>query len=440
MNILIFGAGRSAYYTIAYLLERGIEKGWEIAIADSSQENLDHLTQGFPNAMTYLADVHDETQRQSLIGGQHLVISLLPARFHILVAEDCLRFGVHLITPSYLTPDIQAMEGAVRGRSLIFLNELGLDPGIDHMSAVAIIERLKSQGAQIHSFKSYCGGLIARGSDTNPWHYKISWNPYNIIRAGKDGGLAHIAGQSKYIPYTRLFRETEKFTIAEDRFEGYLNRNSEQYAGPYGLRDADTFVRGTLRYDGFCEAWNVLVGLGITNDTLPLDLSGKQWEDFIEMFLPEGKDLKHRVEAALGYTISHEAAEAFAWLGDRIRVAPPASATPAEALQVMLEEKWHMGGADKDRVVMIHEFGYSRQGKDYRLQSWMDLEGENATQTAMAKTVGLPLALAAELIADGKIRSRGVLMPTVKEIYAPIMDRLGDFGIRFEERHVGNGE
>jgi saccharopine dehydrogenase-like NADP-dependent oxidoreductase len=436
MNILIFGAGRSAYYTIAYLLERGIEKGWEIAIADSSQENLDHLTQGFPNAITSLADVHDESQRQSLIGGQHLVISLLPARFHHLVAEDCLRFGVHLITPSYLTPEIEAMDGPVRSRGLIFLNELGLDPGIDHMSAMAIIEKLKKQGARIHSFKSYCGGLVARDSDTNPWHYKISWNPYNIVRAGKDGGLAHTGGHSKYIPCSRLFRETEKFRIAEEQFEGYLNRNSERYVSLYGLQSAATFVRGTLRYNGFCEAWNVLVGLGLTNDSLQLNLSGKQWDDFIEMFLPDGKDLKHRIEAALGYSVSHEAAEAFAWLGDRVRVSPPALATPAEALQVLLEEKWYMGGNDKDRVVMIHEFGYEKQGKQYRLQSWMDMEGENATQTAMAKTVGLPLALAAELIAESKIRSRGVLMPTLKEVYVPVMERLGDFGIRFEEKIV----
>jgi saccharopine dehydrogenase (NAD+, L-glutamate forming) len=436
MNILVFGAGRSAYYTIAYLLEHGIEKGWEVTIADSSQENLDHLTQGFPNAMTYLADVHDEAQRQSLIAGQHLVISLLPARFHIIVAEDCVRFGVNLITPSYLTPEIEAMDGAVRSKGLIFLNELGLDPGIDHMSAMEIIDRLKARGAQINSFKSYCGGLVAPDSDTNPWHYKISWNPYNIIRAGRDGGLAYINGQSKYIPYSRLFRETEKFLIGNDQLEGYLNRNSEHYIGLYGLQSAQTFVRGTLRYSGFCEAWNVLVGLGLTNDSLQLSLAGKPWEDFIEMFLPDGNDLKKRIEQALGYGISHEAAEAFAWLGDRVRVSPPAEATSAEALQVLLEEKWHMAGNDRDRVVMVHEFGYELNGKKHRLQSWLDLEGENATQTAMAKTVGLPLALAAELIADKKIKARGVLMPTLKEVYEPVMDRLGDFGVRFEEQII----
>jgi saccharopine dehydrogenase-like NADP-dependent oxidoreductase len=434
MNILVFGAGRSAYYTIAYLLEHGIEKGWEVAIADSSQENLDHLTQGFPNAMTYLADVHDEKQRQSLIGGQHLVISLLPARFHNLVAEDCVRFGVNLITPSYLTPEIQAMDAPVRKKGLIFLNELGLDPGIDHMSAMQIIEKLRKQSAKITSFKSYCGGVVARESDTNPWHYKISWNPYNIIRAGKDGGLAYINGHAKYIPYSRLFRETESFQINGDSFDGYLNRNSEQYVALYRLQQASTFVRGTLRYKGFCEAWNILVGLGMTNDNIQVGLAGKPWDEFIEMFLPDGKDLKHRIEAALGYSVSHEAVEAFAWLGDRIRIKPPVTATPAEALQVMLEEKWHMGGSDRDRVVMVHEFGYEKNGKKHRLQSWLDLEGENATQTAMAKTVGLPLALAAELIADKKIKSRGVLMPTLKEVYDPIMERLGDFGVRFEER------
>ncbi|RYD70516.1 MAG: saccharopine dehydrogenase, partial [Sphingobacteriales bacterium] len=383
-------------------------------------------------------DVNNKEERLSLLQNQQIVISLLPARFHILVAQDCLRLGIHLITPSYLTPEIQSMNAEAQEKGLCFVNELGLDPGIDHMSAMQIIDDLHKKGAEITSFKSYCGGLIAQEDDTNPWHYKFSWNPYNVIRAGSDGALCRINNAHKYIPYSRLFTETEEFEINGEKLEGYYNRNSERYIDLYNLKKAETFVRGTLRYKDFCRNWNVLVNMGLTHDSISIHQNHKiSWKEYFQMFFPTSENAE---KSRLAYMLSEKnALAALEWIWENNEIEVPENATPAQALQNLLEEKWKMEKDDKDRVVMIHEFIYKVGGKCFGLKSWLDIEGENNLQTAMAKTVGLPLALAAELIATGKLQKKGVLMPTIPEIYEPLMRRLADEGIVFrEEKHEIN--
>lgn len=433
-RILIFGAGRSAYFTIHYLIEKAAAKGWAITIADSSAENIRTSVGSIGSiagAATELIDVNDAQARMTLIGRQDIVISLLPARFHILVAYDCLALGVHLITPSYITPELQAMDADVKAKGLLFLNELGLDPGIDHMSAMHIIDRLHNNGAHISSFKSYCGGLIAKEDDTNPWHYKFSWNPYNVVRAGQDGGLCKVNGRLKYLPYGRLFAETEIMPAGKEILEGYYNRNSLHYIDLYGLQETATFVRGTLRYPGFCAAWNRLIQLGLTSDRIPVELPAPlSWQEYIKIFMPEG------INNVYALLASEEEREAFAWLLEDAGAVGLKAATPAEALQLLLERKWRMEKGDRDRVVMVHEFEYTSEGRQFRLRSWMDMTGEDASRTAMAKTVGLPLALAAALIAEDGIPTRGVVLPTLKPVYEPLLKALESFGIYFTEEEI----
>jgi saccharopine dehydrogenase-like NADP-dependent oxidoreductase len=430
-RILVFGAGRSAYFTIKYLAEHSEKKQWIITVSDALAENLEAVQHEFPEINVQQCDVRDEYSRKNLFRTQDIVISLLPAGFHYLVALDCVASGVNLITPSYLNPEIELLHEAAVKQNITILNEIGLDPGIDHMSSMRIIHRLKEDGAHIISYKSYCGGLVSMKNNNNPWGYKFSWAPYNVIRAGQDGGLCLLSGHFHYVPYARLFTETEQVAAGSQKFESYLNRNSMHYIALYGLEETETFLRGTLRYPGYCKKWNALIGLGLTADkTIIENVTDMRWKNYLEGFLP-GDDLNEFIK-----NNDTEISESLEWLFTDAGNIDLRSATPAENLQKLLERKWQMNPGDKDRVVMVHEFGYEKQGKHYRLKSWMDLEGEDARKTAMAKTVGLPLALAAALMADDKIKTKGVILPTIKEVYEPLLSALEKEGINFIEEKM----
>ena len=433
-NILVFGAGRSAYYAILHLLNQAQQKGLQITIADALEENLKAWSQ-YPHAITCVADVHDDNSRRELVAKQDIIISLLPARFHNLVAEDCLIAGVHLITPSYVSPELEKMHDEVSKKGLVFINEMGLDPGIDHMSAMQIIHRLQAEGNEIISFKSNTGGLMALGSDDNPWRYKLSWNPYNVVRAGQDGALYRQNNELHYIPYHRLFREAELTEIAGEKFDVYLNRNSDKYISLYGLESAATFMRGTIRYEGFCRKWHLLLSLGLCIDRigLPIDKPGS-WEAYINMFMGNS-DLHNKADLEMlsGLNLLDEDIYAIEWLCENADNVQVGDLTPAEQLQLLLEKKWQMQPHDKDRVIMVHELEYKQGEETKKLKSWLDLSGEDMHKTAMARTVGMPLAIAAILIAEGEISKTGLLMPTEKEVYEPMMRELGLYGIFFQE-------
>ena len=436
-GILVFGAGRSASYTINYLLQRAAENELFLTVADADSGNLAAFGGGRPNAVFIKADINNGVQRQELIKNHDVVISLLPAAFHIIVAKDCLVFGRHLITPSYISPEIEALDNEVSAKKLVFLNEMGLDPGIDHMSAMHIINRLKGEGAEILSFKSYTGGLVAPESDSNPWHYKISWNPYNVARAGQDGAICMEGNELAYVSFGRLFKEAELINIkGSGLFDGYLNRDSLRYIQLYGLQDTGTFIRGTLRYAGFCKLWNALVAMGVTSDRIVIDNLGKMsLRDFFRMFLSKSNEpFDSKIKALTAQDWTDEEIKALEWLG--VYSTEPVQlekGTPVQVLQHIIEEKWRMEEADKDRVVMLHEFIYIQNHKKYRLHSVMDITGEDGKRTAMAKTVGMPLALAAELILNGKINTYGVILPVMKEVYEPLLDALSAWGIGFTE-------
>ncbi|HPF11542.1 MAG TPA: saccharopine dehydrogenase NADP-binding domain-containing protein [Flavobacteriaceae bacterium] len=442
-HILIIGAGRSATSLIQYLLDKAPSENLFITIGDLSEESAQKFTQGHSHAKGILFDVFDEKQRAEIIPQNDLVISMLPAHLHMEAAMDCLHYGKHMVTASYVSKEMMALDGAVREKGLVFMNEIGVDPGIDHMSAMQVIDRIRDAGGKMLLFESFTGGLIAPESDDNLWHYKFTWNPRNVVLAGQGGAAEFIQeGTYKYIPYHRLFRRTEFMDIeGYGRFEAYANRNSLKYRSIYGLEDILTLYRGTMRHVGFSKAWNMFVQLGMTDDgyTIPHseDLS---YRAFVNLFLPYSPT--DSVELKLRHNLKIDQDDLM-WgkleeldLFNSNKKIGLKNATPAQALQKILMDKWTLKPDDKDMIVMYHKFGYELEGQKKQIDSNMVLIGEDQTFTAMAKTVGLPVAIAALKILNREITNPGVQLPITKEVYEPILKELKTYGIEFKEKHV----
>ncbi|NGX82744.1 saccharopine dehydrogenase C-terminal domain-containing protein [Aequorivita sp. KMM 9714] len=442
-NILIIGAGRSATSLIRYLLDKSEEENLFITIGDISVQSAKKLIQNHPNAKGILLDVFNDAQRKEAVKNSDIVISMLPARYHIEVAKDCLELGKNMVTASYVSKEMQALNPKAEAKGLIFMNEIGLDPGVDHMSAMQIIDRIRAKGGKMLLFESFCGGLIAPESDDNLWNYKFTWNPRNVVLAGQGGAAEFIQeGKYKYIPYHRLFRRTEFINIeGYGKFEVLANRNSLQYQSVYGLEDILTLYRGTIRRVGFSKAWNMFVQLGMTDDTYTIpDSENLTYRDFVNLFLAysptDSVELKLRYALKIDQDdLMWEKLEELDIFNDKKTIGIK-NATPAMALQKILEEKWTLSEDDKDMIVMYHKFGYELNGEKHQIDSHMTLIGEDQTHTAMAKTVGLPVAIAAIKILNGEITTPGVQRPIAKEVYEPILKELEDHGVIFKEEEV----
>ena len=442
-RILIVGAGRSASALVRYLLEKSGEEQLEIVIADINVQNAEKLVGGHPAGRVMELDIFDVERRKAAVKGSDIVISMLPARFHLEVARDCLELGKNLVTASYVSKELNELDGEVRKKGLVFMNEIGLDPGIDHMSAMQVIDRIKRSGARMLLFESFTGGLVAPESDDNLWNYKFTWNPRNVVLAGQ-GGIAKFIqeGKYKYIPYHKLFRRTEFLSIeGYGKFEAYANRDSLNYRKAYGLEDALTLYRGTIRRVGFSRAWNIFVQLGMTDDSYVLQGSEDMtYRDFTNSFLaykPHDSvelKLRHYLKIDQDDLIWDKLLE-LDLFNDKKKVGLK-DATPAQILQKILMDSWTLKEEDKDMIVMYHKFGYEKDGKKKQIESSMVVVGEDQTYTAMAKTVGLPVAMASLQILNGKIRTPGVQIPLKEEVYGSILDELESHGIRFIEKEV----
>ncbi|MDA9358720.1 saccharopine dehydrogenase NADP-binding domain-containing protein [Saprospiraceae bacterium] len=442
-NILIIGAGRSATSLIKYLLDKSEKEDLFITIGDLSIESAQKFSNGHPNAKGIKLDVFDAPQRSQAIKFSDIVISMLPARFHIEVAKDCILYKKHLVTASYVSDEMQALDEDAKVNGLVFMNEIGVDPGIDHMSAMQVIDRIRDAGGIILMFESFTGGLIAPESDNNLWHYKFTWNPRNVVLAGQGGAAEFIQeGTTKYIPYHRLFRRTEFLDVeGYGRFEALANRNSLKYRSIYGLEDVLTLYRGTMRRVGFSKAWNMFVQLGLTDDSYKIDNSEDlTYRDYINLFLPysptDSVELKmrHALRIDQDDLMWYKLLELDIFNG--VKKIGIKNATPAQALQKILMEKWKLNPNDKDMIVMYHKFGYELNGEKHQIDSKMVLIGEDQTYTAMAATVGLPVAMAALKILNKEITTPGVQRPINKEVYIPILNELEEFGIHFREEEV----
>lgn len=437
-HILLFGAGKSATVLIAYLLDNAVEHNWHLTIADTDIEQAMQKMKGHAHGSAVFFDANDDDYREELVSKADLVISMLPATMHIPVAKACLKFSKHLITASYVSAEMAALDEEAREKGVVLLNEMGLDPGIDHMSAMQIIHRIKQQEGHITSFKSYTGGLVAPESNDNPWGYKFTWNPRNVILAGKGTARYQHNGKLKFIPYERLFTQTEAMPVdGIGTLEGYANRDSLQYIEHYGLEGIATMLRGTLRYHNYCKAWNSFIKLGLTDESFVVPNSKNiTYADLVEMLLPESvSNTEDFITQFLGLENDPEIFEMIKWTGifSTQTIGLP-NATPAQILQHLLEQKWKLKHGDLDLVVMVHEFVYSQNSQQHKITSTLALKGDDELHTAMAKTVGLPMAIAAKLILTGKLILQGVIIPVEEAVYTPILEELADLGVVFNER------
>jgi saccharopine dehydrogenase (NAD+, L-glutamate forming) len=442
-NILIIGAGRSATSLINYLLERSQQEDLQLTIGDLDPAQVVRLTGDHPRCRAIALDVFNQEQRRKAISEADLVISMLPARFHMEAARDCLEMGKNLVTASYVSKEMKALDEEVRSKGLVFMNEVGLDPGIDHMSAMQVIDRIRDNGGRMLLFESFTGGLIAPESDDNLWRYKFTWNPRNVVLAGQGGAAEFIQeGTYKYIPYHRLFRRTEFLDIdGYGTFEAYANRNSLQYRDIYGLQDILTLYRGTIRRVGFSKAWNMFVQLGMTDDSYTIPHSEElTYREFVNLFLPYSPT--DSVELKLRHNLKIDQDDLM-WgklveldlFNSKKHIGIP-NATPAQALQKILMDQWTLDADDKDMIVMYHKFGYQLEGKRKQIDSNMVLIGKDQTYTAMAKTVGLPVAIASLLILNGKVLTHGVQIPITRDVYEPVLKELARHGVTFHEKFV----
>jgi saccharopine dehydrogenase-like NADP-dependent oxidoreductase len=438
-TILVIGAGRSTSYLVDYLIENASKENWSLRLADVDVNLAKARIGGREGASALAFDVKNEKQRREEISKTDLVISMLPAFMHGEVAKDCVQYKKHLSTASYVSAEMKVLHEDAKKAGIVLMNEVGLDPGIDHASAMKIIDEIHSAGGEVEVFKSYCGGLVAPESNDNPWGYKFSWNPRNVILAGQGTAQFFENGELKFIPYNRIFSQTEIINVEGcGSFDGYANRDSVSYREPYGLKSIKTLLRGTLRATGYCRAWNVFVQLGLTDDSWKLPSWGKiSWPALLNSFLPGKGDIKKRL---LGFSevSDKETIAKLEWLGifDEKNELEISGRSPAEVLQSWLEKKWLLKSGDKDMIVMQHIFEYVIEGNKKALTSSLVVKGENETHTAMAKTVGLPLAIASKMILCNQFSQRGVVIPTTKDIYLPLLEELKKYGIDFVEREL----
>ena len=442
-KILIIGAGKSASYLVKYFLDKSISENLDITIGDLDLTNAKKWTENNPNAHILKLNIFEEEGRKKAIESADIVVSMLPARFHIEIAKDCLSLGKHMVTASYVSKEMQALNEEAKSKNLVFLNEIGVDPGIDHMSAMQVIDRIRESGGKLLLFESFTGGLMAPESDTNLWNYKFTWNPRNVVLAGQ-GGAAKFLQESKfkYIPYHRLFRRTEFLEVdGYGRFEAYANRDSLKYKGVYGLDSIQTLYRGTIRRVGFSRAWQIFVILGLTDDSYTIaDSENMSYRDFVNSFLPYSPT--DSVELKLRYKLKIDQDDIL-WekleeldVFSAVKKVTLKNASPAQILQKILLDSWSLKPKDKDMIVMYHKFGYELNGEKHQIDATMVCTGDDQTFTAMAKTVGLPVGIATLAILNNKIKRYGVQIPINKDIYEPILSELESFGVIFKEKEV----
>lgn len=438
-NILIIGAGRSASVLIDYMLENAKKHNWIVTVADADLALAQKKVGKHPNGRATWLDVLKVNDRKDLIGRADVVVSLLPAHLHLEVAHDCIKLKKHLITASYVSREMYRLGDMARERDLIFMGEMGLDPGIDHMSAMEKIDSIKEKGGKITAFRSYAGGLVAPESDNNPWHYKFTWNPRNVVLAGQGTAQYLENGKFKYIPYNRLFREYKVVNIqGMGKYEMYANRDSLLYRDVYGLSDIPNILRGTLRHEGFCAAWDALIKIGLTDGSYPILSAGQiTYHELMEAYLGDSStsgSVKDRIAAMIDERPHSPIMKKLEWLGlFRKKKINLDHATPALILENLLLKKWQLKSSDKDMVIMQHEFEYELNNEKRELTSTLVLKGDDKVNTAMAKLVGLPLGIFVKLVMLGKIKSTGVQIPVMKEIYQPVLEELQDFGVVFKE-------
>jgi len=435
-NILILGAGFSAGVMIKYLLDKAKKNQWNITVGDISEENAKSKIGSCECAKAIYFDINNEELKAEQISKADVVISFLPAMLHPIVAKECVKFGKHMVTASYVSPEMKELNTEAKSKGIALLNELGVDPGIDHMSAMKIINKIKKEGGRLLSFSSNTGGLIAPEYDNNPWHYKFTWNPRNVVVAGQGTAKFIERGTYKYIPYHKLFERLSRISVLNlGEFDVYANRDSLSYRETYGINNIPTIFRGTMRRPGYCQAWNIFVQLGATDDSYLLENVEKMtYRDFVNLFLPYNEKLsvEEKICDMFKFSPSSDEMQKLTWLGIfEKKIIGLHKATPAQVLQKILEEKWKLSPQDKDMIVMQHKFDYELGNVKKQITSSLVVYGKNSTETSMAITVGMPVAIATEMLLKNELNLTGVHTPVIPELYEPILNKLEKYEIKF---------
>ena len=444
-KILLIGAGLSTQQLVPYLKNKIESHHWELRVLDRDGAlAAKRLGETIPYTSSSALDIKDENVLAREIKGCQLVISMVPAHMHIPIARMCLKFGAHLVTASYATAEMHELNTEVQREGLIFLNECGLDPGIDHMSAMKLLDAIRNDGGRVLLFESFTGGLLSPASEEgNPWRYKFTWNPRNVVLAGQGGAVKFLQeGKYKYIPPHMVFRRTEFMNVEGfGKFEGIANRDSLKYREVYGLENVETLYRGTLRRPGFARAWDSFVKLGMTDDSYQIaNTHLLSFREFTNLFLAynPSDSVELKLKYYLGIPQDSDLMDKLIWAGlFSTQKFPFEAGSPAQCLEYILRQVWTLEDSDKDLIVMYHKIGWEKNGERFMVESSMGVEGKSSTQTAMASTVGLPLAIAVRLILEGKIESTGVQLPMTAQWYNPILEELSaDFGVQFYEKSV----
>ena len=440
-QILVLGAGLSSSTLISYLLGHSEKYNWHVTLADVSLEAAQNKINKHPNGQALQFDINNEHLLKAQVSRADVVVSMLPASMHPTVAKECVRQGTHMLTASYVSEEMQALDLEAKQKGVMLLNELGLDPGIDHMSSMKLIDELKSKGGKLIRYVSNTGGLIAPEYDTNPWHYKFTWNPMNVVLAGKAGAKFKENGHVCHLPYHRVFTRLSRINVLNyGEFEVYPNRDSLKYGSIYKLENPATLFRGTIRRPGFSKAWQAFVLLGLTDDSYVMnDSEHLTYREFINRFLPcdKSKTVEEKAAELLRVSIDSEEMKKLNWLGifekETIGLR---NATPAQILQHILMKKWLLEAHDKDMIVMQHQLEYDLGGKRKKVCSSLVVKGQDQVHTAMSIAVGTPLAIAVKLLLNGQITARGVHLPVLAEIYTPILAELEHYKVTFIEEEV----
>ncbi len=441
-RILVLGAGRSAPFLIKYLLDNAEHHDWFVTVGDVILEAAEKAVGRHPRGAAIQFDVNDSELRAQIIAAADVVVNLIAPNFQAMLAADCLKHRTHMVSASYCNEQIRDMnQDAVRHGTLI-LTEMGLDPGIDHMSAISLIEEIRGRGGKITSFRSYGGGLPAPGEVDNPLQYAITWNPRNVVMSGSDGALFLENNAVKIIPHQRLFQQTWPVDVRGlGVMEGYANRDSISYKDYFGLDDVHTIVRGTLRYPGFCETWSQIVNLGLPNENLSIpNLAEKSVRDVVKMFLPatvSGGSTESQLAAYLNINPTGAVMSKLRWLG--LFSDEPLGAkghTSTHMMVHLLNEKLAMPATARDLVVLVHELDVEYDtGRKEQIKSTMIEYGQAGGITAMSKTVGMPLGIAVKLLLNNELPITGVQIPIHPAVYRPILAELASEGLSFTE-HV----
>ena len=433
-RVLLLGAGLVTRPLVKYLLE---QPDIEMTIATRTVSKAEKLLEDQPRGTALRLLVDDEATLSRLIAEHDLTISLLPYTYHTLVGRLCIQHRKQVVTTSYVSDAMKELDQPAKDAGIIILNEVGLDPGIDHMSAMRVIDGVKNRGGKVVSFSSYCGGLPAPEANTNPWGYKFSWSPRGVVMAGKNNGRFLRDGKPVEIPGAQLFAHYEMTTVPGlGKFEGYTNRDCLGYVDIYGLQGVRSMFRGTLRYPGWCDTWKKLADVGYLDETERADLGAKTFADLMRMLVPaaKAKELKPAVAEHLDLAVDSEPLRRWEWLGLFSDEPLPEASSVMDVLCGRLEQKLSYEPGERDMIALHHAFQAEFADHKEALTSTLIDFGIPDGDSAMARTVSLPAAIATKLILDGKIDLTGVQVPVLPELYNPILDELERLGIACKEK------